>query len=179
MNLPRFSIAWIMAIIVIVAIDFAAIRALSSTGTLVGVLIAIGSIPMAGILMLGIPSLIKGLSGRGKVRPFLNGFEGVGWTILFVYTGSAILFPESIAGQFESVLNSLMKVMGWDAADTSDASWQLFWLFVAILILLLPQSVIALIGGWLNQRFEFRITIKRRRETEFEIQQPVRSMALS
>jgi hypothetical protein len=98
MNLPRFSIAWIMAIIVIVAFDFAAIRALDGTGTLVGGLIAIGSIPMAGILMLGIPSLIKGMSGRGKVRTFLNGFEGVGWTILFVYTGSAILFPEPIAG---------------------------------------------------------------------------------
>ncbi len=70
MNLPRFSIAWIMAIIVIVAIDFAAIRALYGTGALGG-LIAIGSIPMAGILTLGIPSLIKGFSGRGKVRPFL------------------------------------------------------------------------------------------------------------
>lgn len=172
MNLPRFSIAWIMAIIVIVAIDFAAIRAVDGTNTLVGGLIAIGSIPMAGILMLGIPSLIKGLSGRGKVRRFLNGFEGLGWTSLFVYTGSSILFPESIAGQFESVLNSLVKVMGWDAADTSDPSWQLFLLFVGILILLLPQSVIALIGGWLNQRFEIRITIKRRRETEFEVQGP-------
>jgi hypothetical protein len=170
MNLPRFSIAWFLAIIVIVAIDFAAIRALDGTGSLVGGLIAFGSIPMAGILMLGIPSLIKGLSGRGKVRPILNGFEGVGWTIFFVCTGSAILFPESIAGRWESVLNSLAKVMGWDAADTSDASWQLFWLFVGILILLLPQSVIALIGGWLNQRFGIRITIKRRRATEFEVQ---------
>ena len=169
MNLPRFSIAWIMAIIVVVAIDFAAIRALSGTGTLVGGLIAIGSLPMAGILMLGIPSLIKGLSGRGKIRPFLNGFEGVGWTMLFVYTGSAILFPESIAGQFQSVLISLVKVMGWDVADTSDASWQLFWLFVVILILLLPQLVIALIGGWLNQRFEIRITIKRRRALDLMI----------
>jgi hypothetical protein len=103
MNLPRFSIAWIMAIIVIVAIDFAAIRAVDVTGTLVGGLIAVGSIPMAGILMLGIPSLVNGLSRRGKVRPFLNGFEGVGWTTLFVYTGSAILFPESIAGEFDWV----------------------------------------------------------------------------
>jgi hypothetical protein len=169
MNLPRFSIAWIMAIIAIVAIDFAVIRELDRTGTLVGGLIAIGSLPMAGILMLGIPSLIKGFSGRGDVRPFLNGFEGVGWTILFVYTGSAILFPESIAGQLESVLDSLLELMGW---DTSDPSWHLFGLFVGILIHLLPQSVIALIGGWLNQRLEIRITIKRRRATEFEVQGP-------
>ena len=62
--------------------------------------------------------------------------------------------------------------MGWDAADTSDASSELFWLFVGILILLLPQLVIALIGGWLNQRLEIRITIKRRRATEFEVQGP-------
>jgi hypothetical protein len=96
MNLPRFSIAWIMAIIVIVAIDFAAFRALDGTSTLVGGLIAIGSIPMTGILMLGIPSLIKGLSRRGRLRPFLNGFEGVGWTILFVYTDGAILFALGI-----------------------------------------------------------------------------------
>jgi hypothetical protein len=45
-------------------------------------------------------------------------------------------------------------------------------LFVGILILLLPQSVIALMGGWLNRRFEIRITIKRRRATEFEAQGP-------
>lgn len=62
--------------------------------------------------------------------------------------------------------------MGWDAADFSGASWELFWLFVGTLILLLPQSVIALIGGWLNQRYEIRITIKRRRATEFEVQGP-------
>ena len=89
MNLPRFSIAWIMAIIVIVAIDFAAIRAVDGTGTLVGGLIAIGSIPMAGILILGIPNLINGLSGRGKVRPFLNGFEVVGWTFEIESLGHA------------------------------------------------------------------------------------------
>jgi hypothetical protein len=49
----------------------------------------------------------------------------------------------------------------------------LFELFVGILIHLLPQAVIALIGCWLNHRFEIRITIKPRLATGFEDQGPV------
>lgn len=165
MKLPRFSVASIMTIVVVAAIDFAAIRALDATNTVVGGMMAIGSMPMAGILVLGIPSLVKGLRDRGEIRPFLTGFEAAGWTVLLLYTSSATLFPGPVAAAFISVSEFLAKVLGLDAADASDPGWQLFGLFFGMLILLLPQLAFALVGGWLNRRFKFRITVERRRAT--------------
>jgi hypothetical protein len=166
MKLPRFSIAWIMAIIVIAAIDLAAIRALDETNTVIGPLIIIGSMPMASILILGIPNLVRGSTGRGKIRPFLVGFEGVGWTVLLVYTGSAILFAESVAEAIDLSAYFLMSLIGVD-------TFQLFGLFVLVLLLLLPQMFVALVGGWLNQRFKITIAIKRRHATGLETMRPL------
>jgi hypothetical protein len=168
MKLPRFSIAWIMAIIVIAAIDLAAIRALDGTNTVIGALIVVGSMPMASILVLGIPNLVRGSTGRGMIRPFLVGFEGVGWTVLLVYIGSAILFAESVAGAIDLSAQFLMSLIGLDTANGSDPAWQLFGLFVFVLFLLLPQLFVALVGGWLNQRFKIRIAIERRQVTGLE-----------
>jgi hypothetical protein len=167
-KLPRFSIAWIMTIVVVAAIDFAAIRALDGTNTIIGGLMAIGSMPMAGILVLGILSLVRAIMGRGEIRPFLIGFEVVGWTVLLLYTGSPILFPESVAGAIDSAALSLMRLIGLDTVGGLDPSWQLFGLFLFVLILLLPQLAFALIGSWLNQRFRIRIIIERRRATGHE-----------
>jgi hypothetical protein len=168
MRLPRFSIAWIMASIVMAAIDLAAIRALDGTNTVIGALIVIGSIPMASILVLGIPSLVGRSKGQGKPRPFLVGFEVVGWAVLLVYTGSAMLFPESVAGAFDLSAQFLMRLIGLDTAIGSGPAWELFGLFVVVLLLLLPQLFVSLVGGWLNQRFEIRITIRRRQATGLE-----------
>jgi hypothetical protein len=172
MKLPRFSIAWIMAIIVIAAINLAAIRALDGTNTIIGALIVVGSMPMASILMLGIPNLVRGLTGRGKIRPFLAGFEGVGWTVLLVYTVSAILFAEWVAGEVDLFVQFPMNLIGRDAANESDPAWQLVGLFVVVLLLLLPQLFFALVGGWLNQRFKITIAIERRQATGLETMRP-------
>ncbi len=169
MKLPRFSIAWIMAITVIAAIDLAAIRALDQTSTVTGALIVFGSMPMASILVLGIPNLVKGATGRGKIRPFLAGFEGVGWTVLLVYTASAVLFAESIVESIAVAALFLLSLIGLEtAAYRTDAAGQLFGLFIFVLFLLLPQLFIALVGGWLNQRFKIRIAIERRQATGLE-----------
>jgi hypothetical protein len=157
MKMPRFTIAWIMVIIVVAAIDLAAIRALDGTRSLIRGLLVWGSMPMASILVLGIPSVIRGLSGSGKIHPFLIRFELVGWTVLLVYTGSAILFPEFVGELVQHLLESsdLPLVSGTNPLV----------LFYVVLIPLLPQLALALVGGWLNQLFKIRITIERRRMT--------------
>ena len=164
----RFSIACIMAIIVIAAIYLAAIRCFDGRNTL----IVVGSMPMASILVLGIPSLVRGATGRGKSHPFLIGFEGVGWTALLVFTGSAILFPNSVAAAFVSVAEFLMKMLRLELFDGPDPAWQMFGILFSVLILLLPQLVAALIGGWPNQRFKIKITIERRRVIGLETMRP-------
>jgi hypothetical protein len=157
MKMPRITIAWMMAIIVVAAIDLAAIRALYLTKSVIGALIVFGSMPMASILVLGVPSVVKGPSGRGKIHPFLIGFESVGWTVLLVYTGSAILYPEFVGELVQRLLESfgLPLVSGTNPLV----------LFCVVLIPLLPQLALALVGGWLNQLFKIRITIERRRTT--------------
>jgi hypothetical protein len=165
MKMPRITIGWMMAIIVIAAIDLAAIRGIDGTSTLIGALIVLGSMPMASILVLGIPSLVRGFSGRGKIHPFLTGFEAVGWTVLLVYTGGAVLLPVSVAGLVELVVGALLIFLGFDilSVQTRVPAWELFLLILCLLILLLPQLALALVGGWVNRLFKFRITIERRR----------------
>jgi hypothetical protein len=166
MKLPRFSIASIMAIVVIAAIDFAAIRALDGTSAEWAGLIAFGSLPMASILVIGIPSLVKGFWGRGKFHPFLIGFEVVGWTVLLAYTGASMLFPSFI----NETLSKGMGALG--IAESPDPVWQVWMILAVVLFLLLPQLVAALIGGWLNQRFQIRIIIERRLATGHETLSP-------
>jgi hypothetical protein len=170
MKMPRLTIAWIMSSVVVAAINLAAIRALDGTSTLVGWLFVLGAMPMASILVLGIPSLVRGFSGRGKIRPFLIGFEAVGWTVLLIYTSTAVLFPVSVGRVVEWVVNSVFIFFGIDFGSVRglDAALELFVLFLFLLIPLVPQLAIALVGGWLNQRFKFRITIEPRRTAGVE-----------
>jgi hypothetical protein len=154
MKMPRFSIAWVMTVIVIAAVDSAAFPWLLMTNSVICWLLILGSIPMASILMFGIPSMARGFFGRGGIQPFLVGFERVGWTILLIYTGGAILLPQSVSKTTDLFSEFILKsVLRLDAYDT------LYNLVSTILILLLPQLVAALIGGWLNQRLESRTSI--------------------
>lgn len=164
----RVSIAWIMAIIANLAIDFAVIRCLDETNPVIGKLILIGSIPMASILVLGLPSLIRGITRRGRRHPFLVGFEAVGWTVLLLYTGGAILFPKSVATAIDSAGELLIRPTGLE----NHPAWRSFVLCLAVLMLLLPQLVVALVVGWVNQRFKITITIERRRASGLETMSP-------
>jgi hypothetical protein len=61
MKMPQFSIAWIITVVGVIAIDLAAIRAIDGMDW-IGLLIVSGSMPMASILVLGIPSVVRGFS---------------------------------------------------------------------------------------------------------------------
>lgn len=157
MKLPRFSIAWVMTIIIVAALDFAVIRAFLGMESDIGVLMVVGAMPMASLLLLGIPSLAWKFSGRGKPHPFLIGFEAVGWPTVLFYTVSTILFPGSLA-------EDIVAVMLWLPIDFNTPFWKSWWASAGCeaFLLLMPQLVPALIGGWLTQRFEIRISIRRR-----------------
>ena len=162
----RFSIAWIMTIVVVAAIDLATIRWLLVTDSAIGELILFGSMPMASILLFGLPSLVRALVGRGKICPFLMGFEAVGWAFLLVYAGSVTLYPDSIAVN----LSKAFELLPIDYNTPFWQSWQ--GIFCDMLFLLIPQLVVALIGGWLNQAFKIRISIERRQATGLATMSP-------
>jgi hypothetical protein len=132
-----------MWIVAVASVSLAAIRALERpTPEFVQILIVV-SMPMASILLIGIPTLVRGFSGRGKTPPFLSGFEAFGWAI-------AILW-------------------GWSGlTENRDSFWQSF-IFFDMFIYLVPQLLIALAGGWLVGTFRIRVTVERRSTSQSEI----------
>jgi hypothetical protein len=68
------SIAWLMGIVAIAAVDLSAIRAISQPGAPGGLLLCMAVLPMANILAVG---LLIGYGYRG-CRRFLSGFEAFG-----------------------------------------------------------------------------------------------------
>ena len=86
MKLPRLSIAEIMTVVGIVALNLAATRALSDDNhELLG-----GVVPMAVILQVGIFSLIR---SQGRVRAFWAGFLVFGTMGMTSFLGAALFCP--------------------------------------------------------------------------------------
>jgi hypothetical protein len=153
MKAPRFRIAWVMVAVAIVAIDFSAGRAMVESGGNAGGFLMLGALPMANILAVGI------LIGRRRPGslPFLLGFEIFGTLVLALFVVSLILFDGEL---WVFQLTSVVKPI----ADAVDA----FPPFVSIPVLcsatmgmlLLPQVILALLGGFFSRTY--RITITRR-----------------
>jgi hypothetical protein len=68
MTVPRFRIAWIMVVVALAALNFAVFRA---AGNARSVLLALGAMPMATVLTIGLIIAYQ----RHESRPFLRGFE--------------------------------------------------------------------------------------------------------
>jgi hypothetical protein len=150
-NAPRFRIAWMMAIVALVALDCAAIRELVALKVRSTVRVYItcdslmaGALPMANILAVG---LLVGL-GRWRGRPFLVGFEVTGTLALVVCVSLAVLFQEEVIAPYvdlaaEPIFRALRP--GWRSPAP------LFYSIVSVM-LLTPQVAVALFGGWLTRR---------------------------
>jgi hypothetical protein len=159
---PRFSIMSVMWIVLIASVNLAAIRALETPiPEFVQILIVV-SMPMASILLIGIPTLVKGFSRRGKTPPFLSGFEAFGWAIVLVCAGTVFFFP-IFFGEAIAIL------WGWSGlTENRDSFWQSF-IFFDMFIYLVPQLLIALAGSWLVGTFRIRVTVERRSTSQSEI----------
>jgi hypothetical protein len=154
-KLPRLSIISVMWIVVIASINLAGLRLIETPTTALLQTLVIVSMPMASVLVIGIPTLVRCFLGRGKMRLFLNGFEGFGWTILLFFTGMAWLAPIWFA-------EAVAIIWGWSGlTERRDSFWQSF-IFFDMFLCLVPQLLIALIGGWLVGMFKIRVTVERR-----------------
>ena len=153
-----------MAIVVLVALDCAAFRALTGPQNgLIAKLIAYGVLPMANILAFGLPPLPGWRPGRGEPRPFWGGFEVFGWAALFLSSAGAILTPVSMASYPETVLGPLSPAFDRMGYDPRSPAWRLVEALVLGSVFLLPQLLVALLGGWLGSRFRVKVVIERRR----------------
>jgi len=144
-KVPRFRIAWVMIFIALAALNFAAVRAALDGFGLIGELLALGFIPMASILAIG---LLIGFLRRGS-RPYLLGFELFGaiasvlYVLLVIFYGNETLRPYAslFIDPLEEIIGRERPLIFVPIACT-----------VGALVLTLPQVAFALVGGFLSRK---------------------------
>jgi hypothetical protein len=131
-----------MVVVIVLAVNLAAGGPFYGPNGMEGLsLLSSGALPMASILVIGLFVLMKRPSGRLGGRRFLAGFEAFGVAALFLYIASARLFSETI----HQNLGDLLKRYIWPGRPLFS------WCLMALC--LLPQLLVALLGGWLNTRY--------------------------
>jgi len=138
----RFSISTLMFVVLVVALNLVAGGPYyGQTGMERPSLLSSGALPMASILAVGLFVLMKRPTGRPGGRRFLAGFEAFGVAALFLYISCAEMFPEPI----HQKLGDLLMRFIWTGRPLFS---------VALMALcLLPQLLVALLGGCLNTRY--------------------------
>jgi hypothetical protein len=152
-----------MVAVAIAAVHFGAMRALFQQG-LREMFLLLGALPMADVLIVGFLIARQPL----RSRPFLLGFEVFGAIALAVYILLTTLTPSDANGGDGGPLNSyaslvldpLRAVIG--PGPLSLAELAIEW-FVGLLMLVGPQLVFALIGGFLSHSFKVTSTLSPRR----------------
>jgi hypothetical protein len=136
-----------MAAVVLVALNCIALRTPLSGRSLAACMLLLGGLPMANILAAGLLTVLPDRSWRAVYRPWFVGFEVVGWTALLLYSSCAYYHPEALRESVVPALRSL-RALGNPAFITA-----------VMAALTVPQLCLALLGGWLNQRYGIGVTI--------------------
>jgi hypothetical protein len=144
-RLPSFSIAEVMVIVAIVALDCLATRVRVSPATLPCLIC--GALPMQCVLVIGLLLLFRQRRLRRKPSPFLVGFEVVGWIGLLVYVAVCFQAPRSLDQHLSSTLSPVVSAIGFQRFSTLDYICQYG---AASSYLTAPQLAIALVAGWIS-----------------------------
>jgi hypothetical protein len=151
---PRFRIAWIMVAVAIAGIAFAGIRALLDPRlNNTRVMLILGALPVANVLVVG---MLIARKDSGS-RPFFLGFGVFGALALTIYIVAAT-YSESIDGPLDRYLSLVLRPLRnvtWPYGQFVEVATELF---VAIVMLVGPQLIFAVIGGLLSRRFKITIT---------------------
>jgi hypothetical protein len=137
----RFSIALLMAIVFLVAADFAIVRALWDTNDPI-VVTAIVTLPTVNLLLLALPKVKRGR----ETRPFWLGFEAVGWM--------AVILVALLAWAFDmTIFDPLTWIDDHDPFQHGSAAEIAFLISSAVVLYSTPQWISATIGGWIWARY--------------------------
>jgi hypothetical protein len=145
-DLLRFQIGRLMAIVAIIALNLMALRQLAESRSRYSAFLemcVVGALPMANILVIGGFMIMK----QREPRSFLLGFEFFGAAALMFTVFLAWFFPDWIRSPFRMLLNPIFRSMG------SPSSYASIFLAVVAVFLLLPQVFLGLIGGFLSRKF--------------------------
>jgi hypothetical protein len=145
-RVPSFSIAEMMAIVAIVALDCLVIRARQPVTF---VFLVIGGLPMQSALMIGLLLVFRWRRRMENPLPFLVGFEVAGWIVHVIYVLLCIQAARAIDVHLVNTLDPLLRATGFTPFSTPD--W-IIWTGLAMFYVTAPQFLIALVAGWISQR---------------------------
>ena len=151
MRPPRFSIAALMALTAVVAVDCLLNRLAWHPWNATGILFFFGGLPMFNILAIGLLFLTRKMR-RGESATFLVGFEVVGWFLLLLSGWAAGVVADEavdILGRFTLPLMPLAGVappLGLAVAQG-----------LVMVMLTVPLVIVATAGGLVNRRYRIRI----------------------
>ncbi len=152
MKMPRFRIAWLMALVGIVALELGMTRAImdftspDTNLTWLVMMLGLGCQAMVNILGVG---LLVGYRWPGS-RPFIAGFEAFGAVALGLYVAGVTAFTKELIPVFEKAVRPLVDLLR-DGPYMSTANLFVAYTIIAVL-LSLPQLAFAAIGGFLTHR---------------------------
>ena len=118
MKLPSLSIAEMMAIVAMVALDCLVIR-VASSGSAIPFFVVGGS-PMQVALVIGLLLMFRRRRRMEKPFPFLIGFEVVGWIAHLVYVVLCLQAANSIDTYLRAILTPLLNATGFQRFSTPD-----------------------------------------------------------
>lgn len=145
---PRFRIAWFMAVVAVIALNFGVMRQWSSRSRedKTKEALMIGGLPMSNVVA------VCFLIGRRRLRshPFLLGFVVFGATVLALYVAATILFTGAwVEPYLKPVLKPLVRSFGPPLTPAETV----FLYSLAAAMLDLPQLAFALVGGLVFRKF--------------------------
>src|SRR4051812_23551968 len=95
MKVPRVSLATLAVVTAVLAVDFALVRWVFDGEPNFAKAVAIGFIPIADALILGLYRILR---LRGRRHPFTLGFEVAGWLAVFAFAAACAVVPDSMMG---------------------------------------------------------------------------------
>lgn len=137
--MPKFSISGLMAVVLIVALNFGIGRAVSIPPMFtmpLSELLIIGGFPMGNILAIGLAVLIAGRHNPGPRRPALIGFEAFGLAAWLAFLSFAFLAAHATHGSVRGLVRASHLQPGLGLASYVTG------LFLA------PQLAVAMLGWW-------------------------------
>lgn len=149
MRPPRISIAEIMVIVAIVAVDCLAIRGLPD---LVLYPLVFGGLPFQIVLVIGLLVLFGRRKRRDKPLSFLAGIEVVGWIGLLVYVAVCFQAPISLDQHLSRTLGPVVRAI----TSQQSAADYICRFGIAMAYLTMLQLIPALVAGWICHRWSKR-----------------------
>jgi hypothetical protein len=139
-----FSIAEMMAIVAIFAVDCAAIRLRADQSILVG------GLPMQSALVIGLLLVFRWRRRGDKRLPFLVGFEIGGWIASVIFLAVCVFAPISLDQHLRHILAPFLRATGFEPFSLA---YMACILITATSYLTAPQLAAALFAGWISQRW--------------------------